>query len=274
MKRIFMLLFICLIFVACTKIEPGVFNGILDDKSIPVPVKIINQKTAVSIQALSELCGWECLACGRCGDDQVDYHGGDILLIKWNQNIVINSSTGTEIHLPVINTVEDDITWVSIKILDYLKYKYKLDNKQKTLTVTKTAIVIERETNESNSKKIMTQDELKEIINTKILWNGKKNIIENAEYALIDVRTPEEFSEGHIPLSVNYPLDTLKQGIPAIPKDRKIIVYCKSGKRSSEARLILRRQGFENVENYGGIDRWSDPVETGLEGLEAEMLLN
>ena len=275
MKKILVVCFCSLIvFAACTTKEAETYTGVLGEVNQNVSLKVINGKVTLALQELSKLCNWDCLPCGRCGDDQIDYHGGDILLIKWDQKKLVSSGSGQEYLLPVKNTVEENITWVSIKILDILSYDYNLDKKEKVLSVFKTETVIEREAKDMTAQVFMSEEELKEIINTKKLWDGKKHIVEDAEYALIDVRTPEEFSEGHIPHSVNYPLDTLKEGIPAIPKDRKIIVYCKSGKRSSDAKLILRRQGFENVENYGGINRWSDIVEKGLEGRQAQMLGN
>ncbi len=71
---------------------------------------------------------------------------------------------------------------------------------------------------------------------------------------ILDVRTPMEFSMGSFPGAINVGLDNLVQWAQAIEdKDRKIIVYCASGARSSYGLRLLAQQGFTNVENGGGL---------------------
>ena len=71
---------------------------------------------------------------------------------------------------------------------------------------------------------------------------------------MIDVRTPEEHRAGHVPSSVNLPLDQIAAGeTPAVDLQEKIVVYCRSGARSEQAKQLLERQGFTNVTNGGGI---------------------
>ncbi|MGE0075310.1 MAG: FAD-dependent oxidoreductase [Sphaerochaetaceae bacterium] len=71
---------------------------------------------------------------------------------------------------------------------------------------------------------------------------------------ILDVRTPMEFSMGSFPGAINVGLDNLVQWAQAIgDKDRKIIVYCASGARSSYGLRLLAQQGFTNVENGGGL---------------------
>lgn len=70
---------------------------------------------------------------------------------------------------------------------------------------------------------------------------------------LVDVRTPEEYAEGHISGSVNVPLDTLPGGARMLEKNEKIYVYCRSGARSGRAAAILGRNGYTDVTNIGGI---------------------
>lgn len=74
---------------------------------------------------------------------------------------------------------------------------------------------------------------------------------------IIDVRTQEEYQLGHIPESINIPLDILKDEIVRqhIPKDTPIAVCCESGGRSSYAVMILIEMGFTQVENKGS---WRD----------------
>ena len=73
---------------------------------------------------------------------------------------------------------------------------------------------------------------------------------------LIDVRTPGEHNEAHIPGSVLMPLDTL-EGVTNLPNGGAIIFYCRSGKRSQQALDILARKGFKDIRHLeGGINAW------------------
>ena len=77
---------------------------------------------------------------------------------------------------------------------------------------------------------------------------------------LIDVRTPEEFAEWHVPGAVNIPLGTLASAkLPAGP----LFVYCHSGARSAQAVRYLKERGVE-AENIGGIAGYGGPVERGF----------
>ncbi len=69
---------------------------------------------------------------------------------------------------------------------------------------------------------------------------------------LIDVRSQGEFSMGSVKGSVNIPLDRLSNQLGKLKKDKTIIVFCASGMRSSQAKNILNRNGFEDVINGGG----------------------
>ncbi len=70
---------------------------------------------------------------------------------------------------------------------------------------------------------------------------------------LVDVRTPNEFAQGHLDHAINIPLDTVDTGFKDIAKDRSIVVYCRSGNRSGIAMQSLIKQGFINVHNGGGL---------------------
>lgn len=71
---------------------------------------------------------------------------------------------------------------------------------------------------------------------------------------IVDVRTPMEFSMGAYPGAINVELDTLTEWAQSIEdSDRKIIVYCASGARSSYGMRVLKQLGFTNVENGGGL---------------------
>ena len=87
--------------------------------------------------------------------------------------------------------------------------------------------------------------------------------LENEEgIVLLDVRTPAEYAEGHIPGSLLIPLQTLAQEAPEqlTDKEAPIFVYCRSGRRSIEAAEILVEQGYTQVYDLGGIIDW--PYET------------
>ncbi len=84
---------------------------------------------------------------------------------------------------------------------------------------------------------------------------GVRKYLENKENAvLIDVRGTEEFAAGHIPGSINIPLNTVANA--DIPKGKILFVYCKSGKRSARACNFLTAQGYETI-NIGGIDDYT-----------------
>ena len=79
---------------------------------------------------------------------------------------------------------------------------------------------------------------------------------------LLDVRTPQEYQEGHIPESKNVPLQQL-DNIASVAKNKDIplFVYCYSGSRSRQAAGILQRMGYSKVNNIGGIAAYSGKVE-------------
>ncbi len=64
---------------------------------------------------------------------------------------------------------------------------------------------------------------------------------------IIDVRTKEEFADGHAHGSVNMPIDRLESEIKTVPKDTRIIVVCESGGRAMAAQALLKRLGFAEV---------------------------
>ena len=87
------------------------------------------------------------------------------------------------------------------------------------------------------------------------LWQNKEAII-------IDVRTPGEYRDGHIPGVVNIPLDELEKRIGEIPKDKKVVLICRTGNRSAQGTRLLRIKGLNNVYNStGGMSTWKGPVE-------------
>ena len=79
---------------------------------------------------------------------------------------------------------------------------------------------------------------------------------------LLDVRTPQEYREGHIPGSQNVPLQQLDKVEEVTEnKDTVLYVYCRSGARSRQAVSLLNHMGYTNVHNIGGIAAYSGKVE-------------
>lgn len=76
------------------------------------------------------------------------------------------------------------------------------------------------------------------------------------DYIILDVRTPEEFSEGYIEGALLIPVSELEGRLNELSKDKPIITYCRSGKRSMEAAIILVKNGFTQVYDMGGINDW------------------
>ncbi|MBW1848175.1 MAG: rhodanese-like domain-containing protein [Deltaproteobacteria bacterium] len=76
----------------------------------------------------------------------------------------------------------------------------------------------------------------------------------NAEELWIDVRTKEEFQSGHVKGAINIPYDQIGKfiGRVADEKDERIILYCRSGRRSGIAKKTLEKSGYTNVINEGG----------------------
>ena len=98
-----------------------------------------------------------------------------------------------------------------------------------------------------------------------------EKIQKEKDVIVLDVRTPIEYEkDGHIPGSILIPVQVLPQYIKDLEKfkDKKILVYCRSGNRSVMASKFLEQNGFKNVYNLkGGIIDWKKnnlPVEFGM----------
>jgi len=90
--------------------------------------------------------------------------------------------------------------------------------------------------------------------------NAFKNMHEEGSYVLLDVRTPEEFTSGHLKGAENYDFynENFEDEIDGLDKKKKYLVYCKAGDRSRQAMFLMRDLGFEEVYNLeGGIIAWN-----------------
>lgn len=94
---------------------------------------------------------------------------------------------------------------------------------------------------------------------------AKKRLDSHKDVLLLDVRSPEEYRELHIPNSISLPLDQLKSGIGKFAKDKdtEILVYCLSGMRAATGCQQLTAMGYTNVVNMGGIQTWGYQTERG-----------
>lgn len=101
-----------------------------------------------------------------------------------------------------------------------------------------------------------------DLFNRPDINQGVKEYKTASDAVLVDVRTVQEYREGHIPESKNVPLQQLEQ-ITSVAKnkDTQLFVYCYSGSRSRQAAGILRQMGYTNVKNIGGIAAYSGKVE-------------
>ena len=92
----------------------------------------------------------------------------------------------------------------------------------------------------------------------------KEDLDEGKDFVLLDVRTEEEYSEGHIEGAINIPLKNLAYEIEnEVPDmDTTIYLYCRSGVRVITAGQILHDLGYEEVYNMGGIISWPYEIVT------------
>ena len=87
---------------------------------------------------------------------------------------------------------------------------------------------------------------------------------------ILDVRTAEEFAEGHIEGAINLNVkdaETFENGMKALDKSKNYYVYCRSGRRSHNAAAKMQNAGFKVVDMDGGIIAWKDanmPVKVSL----------
>ena len=112
-----------------------------------------------------------------------------------------------------------------------------------------TSIIISQK-GENKMFQQISQDEAKRIIDLK------------EEYILIDVREQEEYNEGHIKGAILIPYTEIESKVPEMlpDKNKRILVYCRSGRRSKIAAQMLAELGYTNVLEFGGIIDWKYEV--------------
>lgn len=87
---------------------------------------------------------------------------------------------------------------------------------------------------------------------------AKKMMEEESDYIILDVRTQEEYAQGHIPNAILIPDYEIEEKAETVLKDKNqlILVYCRSGRRSKLASEILVKLGYTNIYEFGGIIDW------------------
>ena len=101
---------------------------------------------------------------------------------------------------------------------------------------------------------------------TRISMEEAKSMMELDDgHVIVDVRTAEEYTSGHIPGAICIPNETIYKDRPsALPDlDQVILVYCRSGNRSKRSARMLYEMGYTNVYEFGGIIDWDGEIETG-----------
>ena len=86
---------------------------------------------------------------------------------------------------------------------------------------------------------------------------------ENENYIILDVRTQAEYNQGHIPNAICIPNETIDENVVnKLPdKNQMILVYCRSGNRSKQAAEKLKKLGYTDLIEFGGIIDWKGEIE-------------
>ena len=97
------------------------------------------------------------------------------------------------------------------------------------------------------------------IVQEDITVEQASEMIKNGDVIVIDVRSEDEYSSGHIDGAIIVDINSVgfEEGLAELDKSKKYIVYCHSGKRSARSSYIMADSGFENIYNVlGGISAW------------------
>ena len=88
---------------------------------------------------------------------------------------------------------------------------------------------------------------------------AKERMTKNPKAIILDVRTPQEYKDGHIGKAINVPNEDINTTPPKeLPdKNAEILVYCRSGHRSKQASDKLVKMGYTNIYDFGGINTWT-----------------
>ena len=95
------------------------------------------------------------------------------------------------------------------------------------------------------------------------MYKALSQMAKEENYILLDVKTIEEYTNGHIPGAILIPYDEITEKTEGVltDKDQLILVYCRSGRRSKIAAQSLVELGYTNIMEFGGIIDWPYEVE-------------
>ncbi|WP_308780446.1 rhodanese-like domain-containing protein [uncultured Clostridium sp.] len=113
----------------------------------------------------------------------------------------------------------------------------------------------------SGCSTVMKEDVTKSTENSSVMKMTAKEAkaeIDKGDVIILDVRTNEEYISGHIENSILIPVNEIEKEVENILKDKeqKVLIYCRSGNRSSQAAKLLVKMGYTNVYDFGGIKDW------------------
>ena len=118
--------------------------------------------------------------------------------------------------------------------------------------------------NNNNSTETTLENSTNKEITYEIISQAQaKGIMDSSEnYVIVDARTSEEFSEGHIKNAINLDYEEVTQKAESLLPDKNqlILIYCRSGRRSKIAAESLCQLGYTNVKEFGGIIDWQYEV--------------
>ena len=109
-----------------------------------------------------------------------------------------------------------------------------------------------------------TEENNREAVYLNITAEEAKQIMDSEEgYIILDVRTQEEYDQGHIPGAILISHEEIAEKAEDVltDKDQLILVYCRSGRRSKIAAEALVELGYTNIKEFGGIIDWPYEVE-------------
>ena len=74
---------------------------------------------------------------------------------------------------------------------------------------------------------------------------------------IIDIRKPEKFRAGHIPMAINLPMERIEKGQVTLPKSKTLLVYCSTGGTSIQAARRLDEMGYHAINCVGGLNNYN-----------------
>ena len=121
----------------------------------------------------------------------------------------------------------------------------------------------EMEESMGEQENTQTEPQKEETAYHKISAAEAKEMMDQSEVTVVDVRTLQEYQEGHVPGAINIPNEEILDTEPELlnDKDATLLVYCRSGRRSKDASDKLVKMGYKNVYDFGGIIDWNYDTE-------------